>query len=206
MGDALPPPAGLRATLGRGHVMLDWEPVPGAAGYLVYRAGPGPGPFEPLDHGGGDVLAVPAGPYADTTGTGGLVRYAVAAVADGQSAGVLSGPVAAAPVAGAALAGAALAGADGLVTVEVGDTVTGDLARPWEPMIGSEHLSCLLRTDRTGGRVIGAELREALRIARDELGVRAVRAHGILSDDLGVYRQGRAHDFSGASLGHRAGA
>ena len=192
MGDALPPPAGLRATPGRGHVMLDWEPVPGAAGYLVYRAGPGPGPFEPLDHGGGDVLAVPAGPYADTTGTGGLVRYAVAAVADGQSAGVLSGPVAAAPV-----AGAALAGADGLVTVEVGDTVTGDLARPWEPMIGSEHLSCLLRTDRTGGRVIGAELREALRIARDELGVRAVWAHGILSDDLGVYRQGRAHDFSG---------
>jgi len=54
-----------------------------------------------------------------------------------------------------------------------------------------------LRRDRTGGRVIGAELREALRIARDELRVRAVRAHGILCDDLGVYREGRPSDFGG---------
>jgi len=29
-------------------------------------------------------------------------------------------------------------------------------------MIGSEHLSSLLRRDRTGGQVIGAGLREAL--------------------------------------------
>ena len=83
------------------------------------------------------------------------------------------------------------------MTVEVGGEVTGELARPWQPMIGSEHLSYLMRRDRTGGRVIGAELREALRIARDELGVRAVRAHGILCDDLGVYREGRAPDFGG---------
>jgi xylan 1,4-beta-xylosidase len=158
--------------------------VPGAAGYLVYRAGPGP--FEPLDHGGGDVLAVPAGPYADTCGPGHVVSYAVAAVADGESAGPLSEPVAAAPLAGPA----------GRVTVEVGSEVRGELARPWEPMIGSEHLSYLLRRDMTGGRVIGAELHEALRIARDELGVQAVRAHGILCDDLGVYRQGRPYDFS----------
>ena len=83
------------------------------------------------------------------------------------------------------------------MTVEVGNEVTGQLDRPWQPMIGSEHLSYLLSRDRTGGRVIGAELREALRIARDELGVRAVRAHGILCDDLGVYREGRPPDFSG---------
>jgi xylan 1,4-beta-xylosidase len=190
---SLRPPAGLRAIPGRGHVMLDWDPVPGAAGYLVYRAPrAGAGPFEPLDHGGGDVLAVPAGPYADTSGSGRGMYYAVAAVADGQSAGPRSEPVAAAPLPGPAGTGPA-----GTVTVEVSTAVIGELDRPWEPMIGSEHLSCLLRRDRTGGRVIGAELREALRIARDELGVRAVRAHGILSDDLGVYRQGRAHDFSG---------
>ena len=83
------------------------------------------------------------------------------------------------------------------MTVEVGGEVSGELDRPWEPMIGSEHLSYLLRRDRTGGRVIGADLREALRIARDELGVRAVRAHAILGDDLGVYREGRGYDFSG---------
>ena len=68
-------------------------------------------------------------------------------------------------------------------------------------MIGSEHLSYLLSRDRTGGRVIGAELREALRIARDELGVRAVRAHGILCDDLGVYRRGPGRPTSAASTG-----
>ena len=181
--DSLPQPGGLRATPGGGHVTLDWDPVPGAAGYLVYRADRSDGPFEPLDHGGGDVLAVPAGPYADTSGDAGRVRYyAVAAVADGESAGPMSAPVAAAP-------GSAPAAGSGTVRIDVGEVAVGDLDRPWEPMIGSEHLSNLLRRDRTGGRVIGTELREALRIARDEFGVRAVRAHGILCDDLGVYTE-----------------
>src|SRR5579862_6436569 len=95
---SLPPPSRLRAVPGRGHVMLYWDPVPWAAGYLVYRAGAADGPYEPLDHGGGDVLAVPAGPYADTSGEPGRLRhYAVAAVTDGASAGPLSDPVAAAP-------------------------------------------------------------------------------------------------------------
>jgi len=106
----LTPPGGLRAVPGRGHVMLDWEPVPGAAGYLVHRADDAAGPFEPLDHGGGDVLAVPAGPYADTSGDGRVRYYAVAAVADGESAGPLSGPVAATPD----------PGGTGVVAVEVG--------------------------------------------------------------------------------------
>ena len=189
-GGQLPPPSGLRAVAGGGHVTLDWDPVPGAAGYLVYRAEAADGPFEPLDHGGGDVLAVPGGPYADTSGEPGRVRYyAVAAVTDGASAGPLSEPIAATPGA-----------IRGPVTVEVGDGVLGELARPWEAMIGSEHLSYMLRRDTTGGQVIGTELREALRIAHDELGVQAVRAHGILCDDLGVYTEvdGRAvHDFSG---------
>jgi xylan 1,4-beta-xylosidase len=68
-------------------------------------------------------------------------------------------------------------------------------------MIGSEHLSHLLRRDTIGGQVIGDELRDALRIARETFGVRSVRAHGILGDDLGVYREdakGRpGHDFTG---------
>jgi xylan 1,4-beta-xylosidase len=200
---ALPPPSGLRATAGRGHVMLDWDPVPGAAGYLVYRAAAAGGPFRPVDHGGGDVLAVPSGPYADTSCEPGQVAYyAVAAVRDGASAGPLSEPARArtdAPFASGAGSGGS--GGAGIVTVEVSGAEAGELPRPWEPMIGSEHLSSLRRGDRTGGRVIGTELREALRIAHDELGVRAVRAHGILGDDLGVYREigGRAvHDFGGA--------
>ena len=189
----LPPPARLRAVAGRGHVTLDWDPVPEAAGYLVYRDGQAG--MEPLDHRGGDVLAVPAGPYADTSVEPGRVRrYAVAAVADGKSAGPLSAPVAAAPSVGSG---------EAAVTIEVGGDPGGpadELERPWEPMIGSEHLSSLLYRDRTGGRVIGTELSEALRIAHDELGVQAVRAHGILCDDLGVYTEsaGRpVYDFSG---------
>src|ERR1700722_9439759 len=94
----LAPPTGLRAVAGVGHVTLDWDPVPGAAGYLVYRAAGQP--YEVLDHGGGDVLAVPAGPYADPSGEPGRTRlYAVAAVTDGTSAGPLSQPVASAPAA-----------------------------------------------------------------------------------------------------------
>jgi xylan 1,4-beta-xylosidase len=188
-------PGGLRALSGLGHVTLDWDPVPGAAGYLVYRAAGEP--FEPLDHGGGDVLAVPAGPYADTSGEPGRIRhYAVAAVPDGASAGPLSDSIAAAP---AAYPGG---GTDvrPTVTIEVGGSASGELQRPWQPMIGAEHLSYMLSRDQTGGRVIGTEIREALRIAHDELGVRAVRAHGILDDDLGVYTEshGRAvHDFTG---------
>jgi xylan 1,4-beta-xylosidase len=194
--DGLPPPSLVRAVAGQGHVTLDWDPVPGAAGYLVYRAAGEP--YEVLDHGGGDVLAVPAGPYADTSGEPGRTRlYAVAAVTDGESAGPLSEPVASAP--------AAANGGRPVVTVEIGEPAgdqlaAGGLGRPWEPMIGSEHLSYLLSQDRTGGQVIGPEVREALRIAHDELGVQCVRAHAILGDDLGVYTEadGRpVHDFSG---------
>lgn len=187
-------PSGLRAVHGRGQVTLWWNPVPGAAGYLVYRADQPEGPFTPLDHGGGDVLAIPGGPYCDPVADGDPLRYyTVAAVAGPNAAGPQSKP---------ATAGPAAPGADGtpVVTVTVGHGQTQVLPRPWEPMIGSEHLSYLLERERTGGRVIGTELREALRIAHDELGVRAVRAHGILCDDLAVYTEVDGvprYDFSG---------
>lgn len=189
-------PTGLRVTAGRGQVTVDWDPVPGAAGYLVYRAAGPDGPFGPVDHGGGDVLAVPAGPYTALDGP--AAYYAVAAV---------TGPAAAGPLSEPATARAADVGpgrvtpGPGRVTVTVGADEVRELPRPWQPMIGSEHLSHLLRTDATGGQVIGRDLREALRTARRELGVRAVRAHGILCDDLGVYRQdgsgAAVHDFTG---------
>ena len=58
----------------------------------------------------------------------------------------------------------------------------------------------MLSEDQVGGRTIGPELREALRRMHDELGVETVRAHAILCDDLGVYREvdgEPVHDFSG---------
>jgi xylan 1,4-beta-xylosidase len=186
-------PAGLTARPGRAQVTLDWAPVHGAIGYLVHRADGPDGPFAPLDHHGGDtVLAVPHPPYADTQVEDGRTRwYAVAALPDVHATGPLSAPVAAAPD----------PAGDAAVAVRVDAArPTGPLHRPWRPMIGSEHLSHLLSIDRTGGRPIGEELAEALRIVHDELGVAAVRAHGILGDDLGTYREvdGRpVYDFAG---------
>ncbi len=195
----LDPPTGLVAVAGRAQVSLDWDPVQGAVGYQVHAADSPDGDLAPLDHRGGDVLSVPHPPYVDTTGEPGVARwYAVTALSDVAVEGPLSDRVTATPH-------GTRADGDGAVRVEVltgGDL--GPLPRPWRPMIGSEHLSHALSTELTAGREIGAELTSALRAARHELGVEAVRAHGILCDDLGVYREVDGpngvtvvHDFTG---------
>jgi xylan 1,4-beta-xylosidase len=177
----LPAPAGLAATGGRGQTTITWEPVPGAVGYAVHRAPAPSGPFEVVDHGGGDVLAVPHGAYADTTGEPGRrYWYAVAPLATVNAMGPLSEPV------------PAMSTPDGPAQVALTVSAAGDagpLHRVWREVVGSEHLSHLLCADLTGGRPIGAELRAALQRVHDELGVRSVRAHAILCDDLGVYRE-----------------
>jgi xylan 1,4-beta-xylosidase len=192
-GTVLPAPQGVRVSPGRGHVTVDWQPVPGAVGYLVLRADDIDGPYPVVDHRGGDVLAVPHPPYADTTCEPGRVyHYAVAAISDVNQPGRRSDPVS---------ASSTVESSELVVRVEVrADQVLGPVHRPWRQIIGSEHLSHLLCTDTTGGRPIGEELLEALRIAHTELGVAAVRAHAILGDDLGVYREieGKpVYDFTG---------
>ncbi len=192
----LSPPADLRADAGLGHVRLSWSPVPGAVGYLVHRAeasgGAATAELEPVDHLGGDVLAVPDTWYVDTTGEPGRdYVYAVASVPEVTVTGTL----------GAAVATSSLArGETPVVDLRVETTATGAaLPRPWQPMIGSERLSQLLCRDVSGGREIGAELLAALQRVRDEIGVDTVRAHAILHDDLQVYSEvdGRpVHDFS----------
>lgn len=186
------PPTALAAVAGRHQVTLTWDPVPGAVGYQVHATDDPEGPLTPLDHLGGDVLAVPHPPYVDTTGTPGVERrYAVAALADVDVEGAPSAVVAATPD----------VDGDGHVTVQVdaaGDA--GPLDRPWREMIGSEHLSFAVSDEQIAGHTIGEQLTTALREAHDRLGVRTVRAHGILCDDLAVYREvdGRpVHDFSG---------
>jgi xylan 1,4-beta-xylosidase len=177
----LPAPTGVVATSGRGQVTLTWDPVPGAIGYAVHRATATSGPYDLVDHGGGDVLAVPHSAYADTTAEPDRVYwYAVAPLATVNAMGPLSTPI------------QGMSTADGPATVEVTVDPGGDagpLHRPWRAIVGSEHLSHLLCEDLTGGRPIGDGLRDALARVHDELGVRAVRAHAILNDDLGVYRE-----------------
>lgn len=179
----LPPPTGLRATVGRGHVTLHWDPVPGAVGYLVHRADDPDGELLPIDHGGGDVLAQPAPPYVDTAAPAGRsVRYAVASVPEVTVAGRLGEPVT------VVTAGPGESTPTVQVTVDPA-AETAPLPRPWVPMIGSERLSQLLCRDTSGGRVIGEELIAGLRRMRDEIGVRTVRAHAIFHADTGVYRE-----------------
>ncbi|MFC3502530.1 xylan 1,4-beta-xylosidase [Micromonospora krabiensis] len=183
----LTPPGELTAVAGVGHVRLTWSPVPGAVGYLVHRApirgGHPEGELTPVDHLGGDVLSVPDTWYVDTTGEPARpYAYAVAAVPEVTVTGPLGPPVSCASL--------PASGAPPTVALHVDAAAVGaPLARPWQPMIGSERLSQLLCTETSGGREIGVELLAALRRVRDEVGVETVRAHSILHDDLGVYRE-----------------
>jgi xylan 1,4-beta-xylosidase len=189
MAAPLPAPAGVSASGGAGHVLVDWEPVEGALGYLVHRAGRDGGPFEPVDHRGGDVLAVPAPPYADTTLAPG--RTAWYAVASWTEAG--PGPLSAGR---AATAGT---GPARPVAVEVdAATPAGPLRPVWRRMLGSEHLSLLRAAGPgPGGADVAAELAEALRIARDQLGCEMVRAHGTFLPEMVACRPGQPPDFGG---------
>jgi len=195
----LPAPTGLRAIPGRGQVTLEWQPVAGAIGYVVQRGTAADGPFAPIDTGNPDVMAVPGPPFADTTAPAGQPAFwAVSAI---SAAGTGPGDPGLTGERSKAAAATPAVGGDASVRIGVdAGSVIGQLDRPWRPMIGSEHLSQLHYTDGPGGANIGEEFAEALRLARDELGVRAVRAHAILHDELRVYREvdGQpVHDFSG---------
>ena len=186
----LDPPKEVRAVGGVGQVTIDWTPVDGAAGYLILRGTGERGPLQPVDHHSGDVLSIPSPPYVDTTVAAGTpYRYAVASVPEVT---VLDGRP-------SQTVGAVPLVADGIVpTVEVTVDVVAagtELAKPWVPMIGSERLSQLLCTDRTGGHEIGVELEDALRRMHDEIGVRTVRAHAIFHDDTHVITDS-GYDFS----------
>lgn len=192
---ALFAPRSLTARAGRGQVTLDWEPVDGAAGYIIERADHGTGDdgWTILQIGEPEVRPVPHPPFTDTSGTPGRpVRYRVAAAAsvkdfDQPRSGVVESTPA--------------TEGDARVHITVhADRVIGPLARPWRPIIGAEHLSQLEDQATTGGRPIGAEFEAALRLAHDELGVGMVRSHAILGDDLGTYREldgSPVHDFAG---------
>jgi xylan 1,4-beta-xylosidase len=171
---ALPAPTGVRAEGAVGHVRLSWQPVDGAAGYLIERADPD-GETRLLQHGGSDVPAVPSSPFADTgIDDGAEYRYRVAAVVGAEYPGwnwsqevtARTTTSAAEPVA---------------VRVDAASTVDR-LHRVWE-MVGSERLTQLRFGDDGNGNNIGREFADALRIAHADLGATYVRAHAILHDD-----------------------
>ncbi|MFI6284713.1 glycoside hydrolase [Streptomyces sp. NPDC051018] len=187
----LPAPGRPTAESGTGLVQLDWPRVEGALGYLVHRADSAEGPFEPLDHLGGDVLAVPHPPYADTLVEPGRdYHYRIATWSD-SGAGELS----------EAVAGRAGAAGEGPAEVTVAidaSAATTELPGVWNRMIGGEHFS-LLTWDKpgAGGSDVAADYAEALGIVRDEIGVRTIRAHGTFLPETVSVRADGTFDFSG---------
>ena len=137
----------------------------------------------PIDHKGGDVLAVPHGPYVDTTpGVEGDNVYAVASLSSIDApVGPVSAPVRPAPD----------AEREGEVSVVVDAArSTGPVQRPWRPIIGSEHLALLLRGEGPGGLPTSARTsRRRSASSATSSASRSVRAHAILHDVLGVYRE-----------------
>ncbi|NNN00405.1 MAG: xylan 1,4-beta-xylosidase [Acidimicrobiaceae bacterium] len=185
-------PTEVVAESGTGHIRLSWEPVPAAAGYVIEVADGCTVPTV-LRHGGSDVAAIPMTHFA-VTGVDEGVEYhlRVAAVRNpGDVIEAWSAPVVASTRRGA------------LAPIEVdvdAASVIRSLRRVWE-MVGAERLSQLRLGVDEHGHDVGHEFAEALRIARDELGVRFVRAHAILHDDLAVVRRDPrgllSYDFAG---------
>ncbi len=175
---ALPAPTGVSAEPAVGHIRLTWNPVPGAAGYLIERTEDEPAL---VTHGGSDVPAIPGPPFADTGIRDGVeYHYRIGAVAGAEhpawnwsettSAQTMYGPA-----------------KDITIGVNA-QTITGTLKRVWQ-MVGSERLTQLRFGD------IGTEFAEALRMAHDDLGVTHVRAHAILHDDNHVVTEELKYDF-----------
>ena len=176
---------GLVARPGRGQVTLDWEPVDGAAGYLVRRAegarrrvrrrsrsasrgcGRSPtrrSPTRPASRGRDGVVHRRRGRARSTT--------------TGRQRASRSRPRPRRTATGRCR-----------IAVDAA-TAVGPLDRPWRPMIGSERLSQLdaRRSVPAGGRSARSSPTRCAWPTTSSA-CAAVRAHAILHDDLGVYRE-----------------
>ena len=177
----LPAPENLTAESGTGQVTLRWQTVPEAVGYLVLRSKSPTGPFTQIDHGGGDVLAVPGPPYVDTTGIPGQrYCYTVTAISDTHSTQSEHASI---------VKAGSLEYAAKSITLHVKARTVDGLLKPIWQMLGSDHLSQIFYDKDRYGNQIGSDFEEALRLARSELGATHIRAHAILNDEQGVYKE-----------------
>ena len=204
------PPARVSATAGLGQITVWWRDVPGAVRYQVYRAeGPGgkfalASTFQPnlpaRAHRVPDYLfpdepfeGLPHSPFVDTSVEPGRTYYYRVVSHDGSLWSRPSETVSATvPTAGA-----------GRIHMRVDAArEIGTLEHKWEVSINSEHLSYMFKgTVNRHLHNAGAGLRKANKRLHDDFGIRYIRAHGVLMDDLAVYRENAAgtpmYDWSG---------
>ena len=185
-------PPEVTAEPGTGHIRLCWKPVSGAAGYVIEMTDDRGTPTV-LRHGGSDVAATPMTQFAVTgIDDGAEYRFRIAAVRNpGDVIETWSAPV----------VGTTLRNEPAPIEMNIDvASVVRPLRRVWE-MVGAERLSQLRLGVDEHGHDVGREFAEALGIARDELGVRFVRAHAIFHDDLNVVRRDEfgalSYDFDG---------
>jgi xylan 1,4-beta-xylosidase len=204
----LAPPGGLKASSGRGQVMIRWDEVPGAISYRVYRSDSPAKGYRLLGSAMNSAPALirlvlepslpafhlPRSPYVDTLVENRTYYYQVRAF-DGTGWSEPSPPLAATPESGSA----------GVWVRVDASRETGPLNRVWELAIGSEHPAYYLKEDAGRGlRNAGVALRRANKRLHDAFGIRYVRAHGVLMDALASYSEtadGKpVYDWSGIDL------
>lgn len=191
-------PAHVEAISGQGYIAIRWTDVAGAVSYRIFRADRPGGTYMPLSISRGPVARVQRrilawllpglafddlarSPYTDTSvKPGRTYSYRVSAW-DGTLLSASSAPVD---------AEARDKAADPVSICVDAEKDVGTLEHHWATLINSEHLSHMLKDDLNSHlKAVGEGLRIENKQLHDSLGIRYVRAHGILSDDLGVYRE-----------------
>ena len=212
----LQPPGNVRSVAGHGTLTLTWDAVPGAIGYQVLRSerktrdyivagapyGYHAGPLQfPLFWDRLITRILPghfgrlAGPqFVDTALQPGHTYFYRVQASDGAAWTELTPPLASTAQSDA--------GTTPLVSLVVNSAQNdGTIPHVWEKSIGSERLSYMLLGDINANLTnAGAKLRQANKMAHDELGIQYVVTHSILNDDMKMYREDAAgvaqYDFS----------
>lgn len=204
------PPTIVTTVAGLGQITVRWNDVPGAVRYQVYRGDAPDGKFTLAStfqpdlparaHRVADYLfpdepfeGLPHSPFVDTSIKPGRTYYYHVISNDGTRWSRPSAIVSAtAPTTG-----------NGIIQLRVNAARDiGVLPHKWEVCLNSEHLSYIFKGDENEHlRAAGTRLRESNKRLHDDFGIRYIRAHGILMDDLRVYREdavGRAlYDWAG---------
>jgi hypothetical protein len=185
-------PGKVQTVASRHLVEVHWKPVDGATSYEVFRADSPNGHYGqlapyvlapvlrrffestlPPDF----LIAVPQSSFADGTVEAGVTYYYKVRAQDGSHPGEFSDPA----------AGQSNESDPGLVAFQIN---SADLSGPplrnnWSNGVGVDHLGYVFKGDaRPQIKDAGTKYRAANKYLHDSLGMRYIRAHGILSEGV----------------------